>query len=168
MPSFTTGEPKQGGASFLLEPGEYDLRIIDAKESQSKGGDAMLEVVFRAQLADGSDGPKIFEYLVFIEKMMWKIDNFLAACGKHPGQGKNFDLYPSLMFGWTCRARLKVEEYNGKQRNKVEEYIIDPETVGVNPDSGSARTENKSHRSIVRQEVNKWPPDNGDEDQVPF
>lgn len=135
MPSFTTGEPKAGGASFLLEPGEYDLRVIDAKETMSKAGNEMIELTCRVQFADGSDGPKIFDNLVFSEKTMWRVDQFVAACGKHPGQGKNFDLYPSLMFGWTCRARLKVEEYNGKQRNKVEEYLIDPETVGVNPDS---------------------------------
>lgn len=133
MPSYTTSTPTAGGASFVVEPGEYELRLIDARESVSKAGNEMIELTHRIMLPDGTEGPKVFDRLVFTEKAMWRVDQYVAACGKHPGEGQSLDLYPSLMFGWTCRAKLKVGVYNDKQRNEVEEYLIDPTTVGVSP-----------------------------------
>ncbi len=131
MPSYTTSKPTEGGASFLVEPGEYELRLIDAKESMSQAGNEMLELTHRIILPDGSEGPKVYDRLVFTEKAMWRVDQYVAACGKHPGEGQTLDLYPSLMFGWTCRAKLKVGEYNNKKRNEIEEYLIDESTIGA-------------------------------------
>lgn len=133
MPSYTTAKPTEGGGSFLVEPGEYELRLIDAKESMSQAGNEMLELAHRIMMPDGTEGPKVYDRLVFTEKAMWRVDQYVAACGKHPGEGQTFDLYPSLMFGWTCRAKLKVDEYNGKKRNQVEEYLIDETTIGAQP-----------------------------------
>lgn len=131
MPTYLTAKPTEGAGSFLVEPGEYELRVIDARESQSQAGNDMIELTHRIMLPDGTEGPKVYDRLVFTEKAMWRVDQFVAACGKHPGEGQQFDLYPSLMFGWTCRAKLKVDTYNDKRRNQVEEYLIDPTTVGA-------------------------------------
>lgn len=136
MPTFTTGKPIEGGPSFVDPPGEYQIKVIDAREAMSKAGNEMIEITFRILHDDGTEGGKMYENLVFMEKTKWRVDQFVAACGKHPGEGKDFDLYPALMFGWTCRARIKIESYNGKDRNKVDEYLIDPETVGATPGDG--------------------------------
>ena len=136
MASYTTDEPKEGGGGFLVPEGEYTLKVIDAEEGFSQAGNEMLKPVFRVLFEDGSEGPKVYENLVFSEKTKWRVDQFVAACGKHPGKGVKFDLFPAMIFGWTCRAKLKIETYNGKDRNKVAEFII---TDAQTPNAGGQR-----------------------------
>jgi hypothetical protein len=161
MASYTTDEPKEGGGAFAVPEGEYLIKVIDADEGISQAGNEMIKPVFRVIFEDGTEGPKVYENLVFSEKTKWRVDQFVAACGKHPGKGVQFDLFPSMIFGWTCRAKLKIETYNGKDRNKVESFIIAdvqaPDAVVPRP-SAQAKTVQANAGAATAD----------DEDQVPF
>lgn len=126
MPSYTAGKPQSGPALFV-EPGEYSLRVVEAKDKKSGAGNAMIELRLRVVMEDGSDGPSLFDYLVFTPKAYFKIDAFQASCGRHPGEGQDSKLDADDCVGLECRARLKVEEYEGRKNNKVDAYIWEEE-----------------------------------------
>lgn len=119
---YTSGSPT--GTAFFVPAGTYTVRVAEAIEDTSKSGNDMLKLKLRIVLNNGHDGPALFDYLVLSEGASWKIDQFLAAMGKHPGEGRAVELDPDIMIGWECDAELVVDEYNGKQSNKVSAYII--------------------------------------------
>ena len=120
--TYNSGSPS--ASSFSVEAGTYKLRVIEATEDTSKGGNDMVKLKLRILKADGSDGPAMFDYLVLGENTGWKIDQFLSACGEHPGEGQRVSLDVDAMIGWECEAELTVETYNGKKSNKVANYVI--------------------------------------------
>ena len=121
---YTAGKPT--ASQFCVPAGEYSLTVVEAKEDTSKKGNDQIKMVLKVIREDGSDGPKLFDYLVFSENCFWKVDAFLKSCGEHPGEGVQMIFQPmSKMIGWQCRAKLKVETYNGKENNKVDAYLFD-------------------------------------------
>jgi hypothetical protein len=110
---------------FHVPPGEYTLNVMDAVEETSKSNNDMIKLKCRVVNEDGTLGVSMFEYLVFSEKTLFRIDQFLSACGKHPGPGLDFSLDCEEMIGWTFRAVLKVEEHNGNKNNKIAAYVFD-------------------------------------------
>jgi hypothetical protein len=123
MITFTAGKPE--AAEFHVEPGDYKLRVLEAIEDTSKSGNDMLKLKLRIVLPDGSDGPALFDYLVFTETSFWKIDHFLKSCGRHPGEGAAVNIDADTLIGWECEASLKVETYEGQKSNKVAAYLWD-------------------------------------------
>ena len=118
--TYKSGSPQ--ASAFHVEPGTYRLRVLEAKEDTSKGGNDMIKLKLRVIKEDGSDGPALFDYLVMSENAGWKIDQFLSACGQHPGEGIEAVLDVDAMIGWECEAELSVETYQGKKSNKVAGY----------------------------------------------
>jgi hypothetical protein len=118
--NYKSGSPS--ASAFHVEAGIYKLRVIEAKEDTSKHGNNMIKLTLRVIKADGHKGPTLFDYLVLAKNTEWKIDQFLSACGEHPGEGIKADLYVHKMIGWECEAELKVETYEGKKYNKVSNY----------------------------------------------
>lgn len=120
---FKAGKPEN--KTFHVEPGDYKLRVAEAKEDTSKSGNDMIKLTLRVIKDDGTDGSMLFDYLVFTESSRWKVDAFLQSCGKHPGDGQSLDIDVDDMIGWECEATLAVEEFDGKKSNKVVSYIFD-------------------------------------------
>lgn len=118
--TYKSGSPQ--ASVFYVEPGTYKLRVIEAKEDSSRSGNDMIKLKLRVIKDDGSDGPALFDYLVLAENTGWKIDQFLSACGEHPGEGVDASLDVDAMIGWECEAELTVETYEGKKSNKVANY----------------------------------------------
>lgn len=87
----------------------------------------MLKLKLRVVREDGSDGPALFDYLVFSESSFWKIDTFLKSAGQHPGEGEEASIDCGACIGWEVRASLKVETFDGKKLNKVESYLFEDE-----------------------------------------
>lgn len=108
-----------------VEPGDYKLRVIEASEETSKSGNEQIKLKLRVIREDGSEGPALFDYLVFAQSCFWKVDAFLKACGQHPGEGLPVDVQADEIIGWECEATLKVETYDGKKNNKVAAYLWD-------------------------------------------
>lgn len=112
-------------SEFHVEPGDYRLRVLEASEDTSKSGNDLIKLKFRVIKDDGTDGPIIYDYLVFTDSSFWKINHFLKSCGQHPGENEQVDLDPDEMIDWICEATLKLEEYDGKKTNKVAAYLWD-------------------------------------------
>lgn len=125
MPRYETGNPEHNASGSLLTPGEYEVRCVDAKNKRSEKGNDMIEMVCRAVLPDGSESRKMFVHLVFISSCYWKIDQFLAAIGLHPGEGKSIDIDASDCIGQKFRAKVGVEkDRKGVEQNVIEEFIF--------------------------------------------
>ena len=120
---FKAGKPET--AEFHVAPGDYQLRVIEAQEDTSKAGNEMIKLRLRVIKDDGTDGPALFDYLVFNEASFWKVNAFLKACDRHPGEGKSIDIEAEDCIGWECEATLCVETYEGKKSNKVTSYLFD-------------------------------------------
>lgn len=119
MPTYTSSTPTER-ASFV-EPGEYELEVVDADELLSKNSHEMIELKLRTP-----QGSFLYDFLVFTESAFWKIDAFRAATGEKVVPDDEVEINADDLIGRTGRARLVVEEYNGQKRNKVAAWIVKP------------------------------------------
>ncbi len=117
MPSYTSSTPQE--RPDHVEPGDYEVEVIDAIETISKGGHEMIELKLRT-----SAGSLLYDFLVFIPTAFWKIDAFRAATGEVVEPDQDVEITADHVIGRTGIARLTVEEYNGKKRNKVVAWIV--------------------------------------------
>jgi hypothetical protein len=110
--------------------GIYDFTVADANEkiSQSSGND-MIELQL---LIKGSDGEevRIFDNLVFTERAFWKIDAFRLCTGDKLVKGQSVDFAAEDCIDRAGKAYVVVEKYEGRERNKVKEYL-DPDAIDV-------------------------------------
>lgn len=121
MPTYKAGNP-ESKASTLLEAGEYPFEVADAKEKTAKSGNAMIEL----RLKVGDDHPAtVFDNLVFTPNAFWKIDQFLKAIGKHPGEGEDIDVEPFDLIGEKGTCKIKVgKNQSGDPKNEIEAYLF--------------------------------------------
>lgn len=70
------------------------------------------------------DGPVFYDHLVFTESSFWKIDVFRAAIGETVIANEEIEIVADDLIGRQGRARLVVEEYNGRKRNKVAAWLV--------------------------------------------
>jgi hypothetical protein len=117
MPSYTASTPSE--RPDFVEPGDYQVEVIDAIETISKGGHEMIELKLKTSV-----GSYLYDFLVFIPAAFWKIDSFRAATGEVVEPDEDVEITADHVIGRTGTARLAVEEYNGKKRNKVAAWII--------------------------------------------
>ena len=99
--------------------GDYTVEVLNAEESVSKNGNDMIELKLRVH----PEGSVLFDSLVFTPKAFWKIDAFRAATGERVVPDEEVTLEPDNLIGRTGRARLIVEEYNERKRNKVVAWL---------------------------------------------
>jgi hypothetical protein len=119
--------------SYHLPAGDYSVTIVEASEtvSRSTGAD-MIKLTLDAEAPDGATA-KVFDYLVASASSAWKIDAFRRALGHEVVQGEPVELAAEDLIGRTLRARLKVEEFNGRANNKVEAWLAPLATSGNAP-----------------------------------
>ena len=110
--------------SYHLPAGDYPVTIVEASEtvSRSTGAD-MIKLTLDAESPDGTQSTKVFDYLVASASSVWKINAFRRALGYEVVQGEPVELAAEDLVGRTLRARLKVEEFNGRANNKVEAWL---------------------------------------------
>ena len=116
MPTYRASEPTD--RPDFVSPGEYDLEVIDASETVSRNGHDMIELKLRT-----ANGCVFYDFLVFTKNAFWKIDSFRAAIGEEVSSGEEVDVLADDLIGRSARARLVVEEYNGRKRNKVAAWL---------------------------------------------
>lgn len=117
MPSFTTGQPQQGG-TIILAPGEYPFEVTNCEAKTSKAGNPMFELKLRV-----GDKASVYDNLVFTQAAFWKIDQFLRAVGAHPGEGQSIDLEADDCIGHKGRVKIRTgKTASGNDRNEVESY----------------------------------------------
>lgn len=128
-----TGVKEFGEGFDPIPEGDYNFLINKVKEQKTKNGDNMVAITL--DVADGPNaGRKVFHNVVFLPK-----DHKAAGMSKHflhvigqPYEGMvavNSDNWLDAPF----RAHVKIVEYNGKQKNEVDEVYLD-ETPATNSD----------------------------------
>ena len=117
MPSYKASTPSE--RPDHVEPGDYEVEVVDAIETISKGGHEMIELKLKT-----SAGSYLYDFLVFVPSAYWKIDAFRAATGEVVEPDEETEITADHVIGRTGTARLTVEEYNAKKRNKVVAWII--------------------------------------------
>jgi hypothetical protein len=112
MPTYKASTPTE--RPDHVEPGDYEVEIVDAVETLSKSGHEMIELKLKT-----SAGSYLYDFLVFIPNAYWIIDSFRAATGEAVTPDEETEITADDLVGRTGTARLVIEEYNGKKRNKV-------------------------------------------------
>jgi hypothetical protein len=120
---YTAGNA-QAGDRFLVPDGLYCIECVDAKEKTSKKGNPMIELKLEVRPEGGGSGPKFFDWLVINESSAWKMDQFLAAAGKHPGEGVEVDIEPDDLIGLLLTARLRQRKRDKGAIMEVDAYIV--------------------------------------------
>jgi hypothetical protein len=92
----------------------------------------MIELKLRT-----SPGSYLYDFLVFIPNAFWKIDSFRAATGEVVSPEEDVEITADDLIGRTGKARLSVEEYNGKKRNKVAAWLPPKPGESISPKSTS-------------------------------
>ena len=118
MPSYKSSEPTS--RPDFVEPGDYTVEVINATETVSKKGSDMIELHLKVL----PEGVVFFDHLVFVENAYWKIDAFRAAIGEIVLPDEEVDIHADDFIGKQARARLAVEEYNGRKRNTVAAWLV--------------------------------------------
>ena len=89
----------------------------------------MIEFKARVIKEDGTTGRAVYGNLVFTAKALWKVDQFVAACGRHPGEGQDCELDPDEMIGWEFDADIVLEQDpKGRDRNEFANFLTANET----------------------------------------
>ena len=136
MPSYTASIPSE--RPDFVDPGDYEVEVVNAIETTSKGGHDMIELKLKT-----SAGSYLYDFLVFIPTAFWKIDSFRAATGEIVEPHEDVEITADHVIGRTGTARLTVEEYNGKKRNKVAAWLapktVEQATANPNPNPKSAQ-----------------------------
>lgn len=123
MPKYIAGQ--QSKRTECHKEGNYLLVVIGAEEKTSSKGSEMIELkleVVGPNIPEG-EGAILYDYLVFSENTAWKIDEFRAASGETIVEGAEIDIEASDLEGKTVEAHLVIEEFKGKKRNKVGNYL---------------------------------------------
>ena len=128
MPSYTASTPTE--RPDFVDPGDYQVEVIDAIETVSKTGHEMIELKLKTLL-----GSYLYDFLVFIPNAFWKIDSFRAATGETVSPEEEVEIIADDLIGRTGKARLTVEEYNGKKRNKVVAWLTSKPGASTAPKS---------------------------------
>ncbi len=116
MPSYKASTPTE--RPDHVEPGDYRVEVVDAVETTSKNGHEMIELKLRT-----SEGSYLYDFLVFIPSAFWKIDAFRAATGEEVVADEDVEITADDVIGRAGTARLAVEEYGGRKRNKVAAWL---------------------------------------------
>jgi len=151
MPNYTYDEPEDRQFA-VLEPGEYDFTIAEVFAFETaKSGNEYLPLKL-----DIKPHGVVFDNLVFTDKAKFRIDQLLKSIGKAPAPGTAVDFDdPSWLVGSKGRVKLKIETFNGTDRNKVDAYLFKPgHVVGRTVTTPKAAT---SPRSVEE-----------DQDNIPF
>ena len=100
--------------------GQHVVKLIDIEETESQAGNDMLNATF--QVVKGtSTGAKLYDNFVLTEKALWKLQSFLVAVGMKADGKIVLDL--DKLIGKTCIVEVAHEEYEGKTRARIQEFI---------------------------------------------
>lgn len=105
----------------VLPAGKYDFEIINFERSQYAGSDKlpackMAIVTFR--IKDGDKSALVFERYYLCKKMEGKLSSLFKACGLKK-KGEKVAMHWDKLVGSTGRCKVSVNEYNGRESNRM-------------------------------------------------
>lgn len=137
MPTYKSSEPTS--RPDFVPAGDYTVEILNAEESVSKQGNDLIELKLKIE----PSGAICFDNLVFTQNAFWKIDAFRAATGETVVPDEEVNIECDDLIGRTGRARLVVEEYNGRKRNKVAAWLVSQPAAQGSENAKGGRDENE-------------------------
>lgn len=125
MPTFTADS-----GSGLLPDGDYMFTVTEASLKRTKNDDEMITVTL--EINWGDDSFLIWENLVFTKKAGWKILQFMKSLGHQYLDGEKVDVEATDLIGQEGKAAVITEEYEGKKRNKIANFLEPDDLLGLN------------------------------------
>ena len=120
---FTAGSQTASNDRFLVPDGIYEIECVEAIEKTAKSGNPMIQLTWEIVGKNGDNGPRLKDWLVMTEAVAWRIDAFLVAIGRHPGEGVEVELEADDLIGVSTRARLKQEKDAKGTNMRVDAYL---------------------------------------------
>lgn len=160
---FISAEPEEFTNS-LLPKGEYPFTILEINAfEQSRAGNDMLPLKLEFT---GPNGEKstVYENLVFTEKAIFKINQFLAAVSVPKGTRINFrdDEFLKYLKTKTGRAILDIEEYKNRSDKMVKKNVITAFVYEGTSKREAAPTGPPAHRAAAP------PAEELEDEEIPF
>lgn len=111
---------------FTVVPAGVYNAVVDTSETQllkSQGGGDYLTIRFA--IADGDyRGVRVLERFSLQPKALWKLKRLLKAVG-YPIPSGQFAFEPAAIHGRPVKIRVSVETFEGRERNRVEDFAGD-------------------------------------------
>jgi hypothetical protein len=109
----------------LFQPGRYIAEVFKAEEKTSKSGNEMIELQLKVYSQNMSETRLVFDYLVDIKSMAYKIKHFCDSCGitKIYESGK---LSAENCIGKSCQVVLIIKEDKEgayPPKNAIKDYV---------------------------------------------
>ena len=155
MPRYIQSAPQ------VLPEGIYPFEVKNAKEKLSANGNEMIEL----QLSIEGSSVVVYDNLVFTPKSTWKIDDFRCATGEVLTPGLQVDFTAMDCLGKSGKVQLVMEDFDGRSRNKVSQYIVPSSTTsndGALPPPAASKA--PAPRRSAQPEEGASP----EEDSIPF
>ncbi|WP_026487663.1 DUF669 domain-containing protein [Caldanaerobius polysaccharolyticus] len=102
--------------------GVYDA-VVDASRIElrnSQAGNEVLSVPFVIQNHPEYSGRVVFENYALTDKAKWKLGQLLKAVGLLDSDNPKFVLDTDSLHNKRVRIQVGIEDYNGRQRNRVQ------------------------------------------------
>ena len=99
--------------------GEHIAKLKEVEEKVSSTGNDMLSVKFEVTKGS-STGATVYDNFVLTEKALWKLKSYLEVVGMKAEGKIQIDL--DKLIGRACIIQVKYEEYDGKNRAKIDGY----------------------------------------------
>jgi len=107
----------------LLKPGWHSFEVLNCYTTNHKGEELITsegDPYLKLRAEEAATGAIIYHSLFFSEKGGAKLNAFLFATGLAGNRGEIIDLSPSDFEGKRFRGLVGMENYNGRQYNKID------------------------------------------------
>jgi hypothetical protein len=116
---------------FTLSEREYDFRVIGAGEEVSTNRwNPVIELVLQIKSIGSTALFYVFDSLVFVPYLYWRIDSFRLCTGDIVKPGETVIIEAEDWLGRMGRCTLYVHSHNSKGRIEVFKYLA-PEKKSV-------------------------------------
>ena len=105
-----------------LEPGEYPAKVAKVELSENPGKNSGYHSLIFDWAIIGTNRKVRFDYYSLSPQALWRLKSVLSTLGIDVPDGE-FEVDPDEIVGAEATLVLKVEEYNGKENNKVAEVL---------------------------------------------
>jgi hypothetical protein len=132
-------------STFEVYPeGGYILRVSDWEKIDASTGTPQIRVHFTVVQPDEFTGKTFIDHFALTEKALWRVAMFVSRCGIDTSTMEAMEVgSPAFIQVLNqCKKRqigamLVIDKYNGKTKNKVEEYhVVEKQKVAYNKYEG--------------------------------
>jgi hypothetical protein len=124
-------ESEKSGNFETYPEGSYVMKVDSWERTEASTGTPQLRYHFTIQQPAEYKGKTFVDHFALTEKALWRIATFIARCGIELGTLAKMEVGSPVFInvlnkskGRKVGAVVENESYNGKERNKVAEYIL--------------------------------------------